>query len=158
MLDGEYRIRYITRRNRMAGLTRRAIVVHVAHGVIALVVLLLIVEWSLRRRIFGPLEVMRHQLEHIHRGGKVSGLPPVDRELADLSSAVQGIGPAVESQIAEWVESDRRATVAVMFARITHVLIPPLRSALMRGVQPFRSQRTRRQSRDRNRTPAAARP
>ena len=131
LLDGEYRLRYVTRNDRMAGLTRRAVVVHLAQGVIALVVLLLLVEWSLRRRIFGPLDVMRRQLEHIRRGGHVAWLPPVDRELADLSSAVQGIGPAVESQIAEWVETDRRATVAVMFARITRALMPPLRSALV---------------------------
>ena len=130
LLDGDYRLRYVTRSDRMAGLTRRAVIVHVAQGVIALVVLLLIVEWSLRRSIFGPLEVMRRELEHIRRGGRVASLPPADRELAGLSSAVQGIGPAVESQIAEWVETDRRATVAVMFARITRALMPSLRGAL----------------------------
>jgi hypothetical protein len=38
--------------------------------------------------------------------------------------------PAVESQIADWIETDRRATVAAMFARTTRALMPPPRGAL----------------------------
>lgn len=131
LLDGEYRLRYVAHAGRTAGLTRRAIAVHLVHGVITLLALLLVVEWSLRRRIFVPLAAMQRELEHVHRGGAVTGLPPVDHELTGLSSAVQGIGSAVETQIAEWVETDRRATVALMISRITHALMPPLRSALM---------------------------
>jgi len=131
LLDGEYSLRYVTRGDRTASLTREALLVHLVHGVITLVALLLVVEWGLRRRIFAPLDAMRRQLEHIRRGGRVAGLPPVDHELDGLSSAVRGIGPAVERQVAEWIETDRRATVALMFARITHALMPSLRSALM---------------------------
>ncbi len=116
-------LRYSVANERLSALTWRAILIHGLTASIALVLMLIIVELMLRRRVLQPLESFRRQINHISRGGGwTTVLPEVDAELQELRRAISRVGPALGAQTLAWIETERRATTALIVRRIRSIL------------------------------------
>jgi hypothetical protein len=128
LAEGNFELRYLGDATRLRELTLRSVVLHVAHGVLTLVVLLLGMEWILRRNLIAPLKTLSHQVDRMRRGGGwVPVIPPTDSELGGLAEAVKGLGPALEEQVHRWVNAERHAAVTLALSHIRAGLAGPLR-------------------------------
>ncbi|MEO8218920.1 MAG: hypothetical protein ABI718_17735, partial [Acidobacteriota bacterium] len=83
-----------------------------------------------QRSILVPLAAGEHQLAHIRTGGGwLPILPHADDELMPLYSAIRQLGPALEHQVDEWLETDRRSQAALIFLQLNRRLHEPIREA-----------------------------
>jgi len=115
--DADLELRYRTDPARLERFTRRAILIHSVHGLVALAALLAAAEWILRRNLLAPLRALTHQVGLIRDGrGWTPRLPQTDEELQALSEALRGLGPGLEQQVHEWIEAERRGAVALALA------------------------------------------
>ena len=109
-------LRYTILAPRIAQLTRSIIAMHVFGGVVALIIVLLAIEWTLRRRLLLPIAELKLQLESLCREGWFDAVPGLDEELAELQLSLGDVGPAVSGRTAEWMrraaEHDRPAIAA----------------------------------------------
>ena len=130
--DAELEMRYRADPVRLSRLTRRAVVIHSVHGLVALAALLAGTEWILRRKLVAPLHAISHEVALMRDGrGWAPRLPGTDEELRELSEALRGLGPGLEQQVREWIEAERRGAVALALARTRR----PLREARGRVLQ-----------------------
>ena len=126
--EGSLELRYLGDATRLRELTRRSVVLHVIHGLLTLAVLLAGMEWILRRNLIAPLQSLSHQVDRMRRGGGwVPVIPPTDVELGGLAEAVNGLGPALEVQVHQWVNAERHSAVTLALSRIRVDLKGPLR-------------------------------
>ena len=117
--EGEAELRYRADPGRLAAMTRRAILIHSLHGLVALGALLLGIEWILRRGLLTPLGALSHEVDLMRDGrGWRPRLPATDRELQDLANAVANLGPGLEKQVYEWIEVDRKSAVALALTAV----------------------------------------
>lgn len=128
LAEGNFELRYLGDAARLRDMTLRSIVMHVAHGVLTLIILLAGMEWILRRNLIAPLKTLSHQVDRMRRGGGwVPVIPPTDAELGGLAEAVRGLGPALEEQVHGWVNAERHAAVTLALGRLRAGLAQPLR-------------------------------
>jgi hypothetical protein len=130
--DAELELRYRADPVRLSRLTRRAVLIHSVHGMVALAALLAGTEWILRRKLVAPLHAISHEVALMRDGrGWAPRLPGTDEELRELSEALRALGPGLEQQVHEWIEAERRGAVALALARTRR----PLREARGRVLQ-----------------------
>lgn len=115
-------LRYTTDGRRTAALTRSIVVMHVAAAAIGLSLLLIAIEWTLRRRLVEPLAVFRNSLDQIAASGRSVDLPAVDEELVTLRASLGSVGPAVTARTMAWFESERERERRVALARLRAIL------------------------------------
>lgn len=126
LVDGRYVLQYRAEPPWLARITRRAIALHVLHGAVALGLLLAGVEWIIRTRLTAPLGRIAHQVRFMGSGGGWSPkLPSADVELDDIVDALAGLGPALQRQIEQWIEGERRAAAAAVIAGLRATLREP---------------------------------
>ncbi len=127
--SGSFELRYVPDGERLRVLTRRSVLLHVAHGVLTLTVLLAGTEWILRRKLIAPLNALSHQVSRMRHGsGWLPVVPTTDAELKGLASAVKGLGPALEGQVHQWVNAERHSAVTLTLGRLRAGLTGPLRN------------------------------
>lgn len=115
--DADLELLYRAARSRLDSLTRRAVLIHSVHGLVALAGLLAGTEWILRRKLLAPLHAISHQVSLMRDGrGWAPRLPHIDDELGELSEALRQLGPGLEQQVREWIEAEQRAAVALALA------------------------------------------
>lgn len=124
-------LRYSLERERIASTLRRTIAMHLGYALAAILAAVFVAEWVLRRHVLGPLGAVRNQLDNVGAGhGWLTVVPDVDRELGPLTNAVRSLGPALERQVWEWIETDRRANAALLLARVRgHAAAPLVRAS-----------------------------
>ena len=130
MLSGvAYIVRYRLARSVITTLTRRTIGVHAAHGLIALVVLLALMDLVVRRRLVQPLERLVAAMHRMASGGwKVHVDGEFDREIEPLREEAERLGLRLLNQVELWIETDRRIGAAQRLRRFHD----PLRAGLGR--------------------------
>ena len=117
--ESPFLLRYSVAKSRLASALWRSALLHVAYGVIAILATLAIAEWMLRRHVFSPLALVERQLNHVGTGhGWLTLIPETDRELEGLASSVRTLGPSLERQVWEWIETDRRANGILLISRV----------------------------------------
>jgi HAMP domain-containing protein len=132
--DGVFELAYRKDPGRYREMAARSVTIHVLHGVLALAALVVGTEWILRRRLLAPLARISHQVDHMRSGGGwLTILPQTDSELEALAGAVGRLGPALERQIQQWVEAERRAAVAFMLNVVRSELREPVREVRARA-------------------------
>jgi hypothetical protein len=128
LAEGSFELRYVGDVTRLRELTRRSVLLHVAHGVVTLAILLAGMEWILRRNLIAPLRSLSREVDRMrHGGGWAPVIPPIDVELGGLAEAVKGLGPALEGQVHQWVNAERHAAVTLALSHIRAGLAGPLR-------------------------------
>lgn len=128
--DGSFELRYRSDPSWLQMVARRSVLLHLFHGVLALVALLLGTDLILRRRLVAPLAHIAHELELMARGwGWSASLPAADQELARLSHAITGLGPSLTSQVQQWVDAERRAAAGTALQEMRLRLREPRRRA-----------------------------
>jgi hypothetical protein len=106
-------LRYRVDPERLREITRRSVLIHSLHGLVALVALLAGTEWILRRSLLAPLSALSHEVNLMRDGrGWQPRLPPTDQEFKELADALAGLGPGLERQVYGWIDVERRAAVA----------------------------------------------
>ena len=131
MADGSFTLRYSLEPSRLSSMTWRLVPMHIVAGCAVLTLLLLLVGSIVNKSILAPLAAGKHQLAHMKRGGGwLPALPAVDAELDPLYSAIRELGPALEHQVDEWLETDRRSQTALIFLQLKRRLHAPLRQAI----------------------------
>lgn len=117
---------------RLADIARGSARVHLVLGALALVVLLLGTQWILRRRLLATVDALTLQVHHMGRGvGWRPHVPPTDSELAGLAASLGDLGPALEAQVREWVDAERRAGEAQLLGRLRRQQSPHQARALL---------------------------
>jgi hypothetical protein len=117
--EGELELRYRADAGRLGTMTRRAILIHSLHGLVALGALLLGTEWILRRSLVLPLGALSHEVGLMRDGrGWRPRLPATDGELQELANAVAGLGPSLEKQVHEWIGVQKRGAVALALTAV----------------------------------------
>lgn len=117
--EGAFELRYRGESPQTRDAVRQSVLLHLLHGLLALAALLAGTEWILRRGLVGPLEHIAHQVGRMQKGGGwLPRLPPSVRELDDLEIALRRLGPALESQVQQWIEAERRAAAALALNRV----------------------------------------
>lgn len=112
--EGPFEMAYRGDGRRVRAALRRAVRTHLVYGLGGLVALVGGIEWILRRRLLAPLRALSHQLARMRDGGGwFLRVPLTDGELAELASAVAGLGPGLEGQVREWIGAERRAGLAL---------------------------------------------
>jgi hypothetical protein len=130
LADGTFELRYRKDPGRFRQMAIRSVTIHVLHAILALAALVAGTEWILRRRLLAPLARISHQVNHMSQeGGWLTSLPQIDSELETLAGAVKQLGPALERQVLQWVEAERRAAVALCLNALRSQLREPLREA-----------------------------
>ena len=131
VLDGRpWELRYRLRGGTLPQSVINAVALHLFHGLIVVAAMVAVTEVLVRRRLIRPLARMTHQLAHMREGGGwIVDLPAVDPELTPITEAISNIGPDLEQQVREWVETERRAGVALAFLRVENQTREPLRRA-----------------------------
>lgn len=134
LLDGQpYEMRYRLHERTMRQAAIHAIGLHLLHGLIAVAAIVAATELLVRRRLIRPLALITHQLTHMRKGGGwIASLPSVDPELTPITEAIRGLGPDLEQQVKEWVETERRAGIAMTLIRIENHMREPLHRAQSR--------------------------
>jgi hypothetical protein len=113
LADGAFELRFSLDPAFISGLARRAALVHVAYGVIAVVAGLAALEWIVRARLARPLKHIAHRIRFMRRGGGWEPiLPRADAEIAEVAEALGELGPAMHRQVLSWIEAERRAGAA----------------------------------------------
>lgn len=124
--EGAFRLRYLTNPDRLQKTLRRSIEMHLLYGLVALAALLGGTEWILRRNLVLPLGALSRQIERMRDGrGWLPRERHTDEELAGVARAVAELGPALERQVHEWIEAERRSAVALAIRRIRARLAGP---------------------------------
>ena len=117
--QGEFELRYVSDGDRIRGALRRSVAMHILYGLAALAALVAGTEWILRANLVVPLRSLSRQLDHMRDGrGWLTHLPHTDEELAGVARAVGDLGPALERQVNEWIQAERRAAVALALRSI----------------------------------------
>ncbi|MBP9947666.1 MAG: hypothetical protein KBH14_14775 [Vicinamibacteria bacterium] len=138
--EGAFRLRYLTNPDRLQKTLRRSIEMHLLYGLVALAALLGGTEWILRRNLVLPLGALSRQIERMRDGrGWLPRERHTDEELAGVARAVAELGPALERQVHEWIEAERRSAVALAIRNIRGRLAEPetcvAPEAVMAGTQ-----------------------
>ncbi|MCM2314818.1 MAG: HAMP domain-containing protein [Thermoanaerobaculia bacterium] len=124
-----YVVRYRLDRSVITTLTRRTIGVHAAHGLVALVVLLALMDLVVRRRLVQPLERLVAAMHRMASGGwEVHVDGEFDREIGPLREEAERLGLQLGNQVELWIETDRRIGAAQRLRRFHD----PLRAKLGR--------------------------
>lgn len=111
--EGAFELRYSSSGDRLEQTMWRSVAMHLLYGVVALAALLAGTEWILRANLLAPLRSLSRQIERMRDGhGWLSRVPPTDEELSSVAGAVADLGPALERQVHEWIEAERRSAVA----------------------------------------------
>ncbi|MHB8797828.1 MAG: hypothetical protein ACYDBY_05125 [Thermoanaerobaculia bacterium] len=88
------------------------------------------IEWILRRDLFGPLGTISRQIERITEGGGwLASVPATDLELDRLTRALRALGPGLEEQTRQWIQTERRCAVAAALSGVRERTLGPLRNA-----------------------------
>lgn len=134
VLDGQpFEMRYRLHEETMRQAAINAIGLHLLHGLIAVAAIVVATGLLVRTRLIQPLALISHQLAHMQKGGGwIAALPSVDPELTPITDAISALGPGLEQQVKEWVETERRAGVALAFVRVEHHMRDPLHRAQSR--------------------------
>ncbi len=124
--QGEFDLVYVSNGARLHTALRRSVAMHFLYGVAALAALIAGTEWILRANLVVPLRSLSRQLDHMRDGrGWLPHLQHTDEELAGVARAVGDLGPALERQVNEWIEAERRAAVALAIRSIRSRLCEP---------------------------------
>lgn len=124
--EGAFRLRYLTNPDRLQSALRRSIAMHLLYGFVALTALLGGTEWILRKNLVVPLQLLSRQIEGMRDGrGWLRKERHTDEELASVAHAVAELGPALERQVSEWIEAERRSAVALAIRNIRGRLAVP---------------------------------
>lgn len=119
LADGTFELQYRVDPAHTRHAVWRAVAIHAAHALAALVALLGATEWILRRNLVVPLRALAHQIELIRDGrGWDPHLPPSDAEIGEVATSLERLGPSLERQVHEWIEAERRSAVASVLARL----------------------------------------
>ncbi len=124
--DGAFRLRYLTNPDRLQGALRESIAMHLLYGLVALTALLGGTEWILRKNLIMPLRSLSRQIESMRDGrGWLRKERETDEELTGVARAVADLGPALERQVGEWIEAERRSAVALAIHNVRRRLVDP---------------------------------
>lgn len=124
--QGEFDLVYVSDGARLRTALRRSIAMHFLYGVAALAALIAGTEWILRANLVVPLRSLSRQLDDMRDGrGWLPRLQHTDEELAGVARAVGDLGPALERQVNQWIEAERRAAVALAIKSIRSRLCEP---------------------------------
>lgn len=128
---GPYLLRYRADAPWLSRLVGRAVALHVLVGAMALTVLLAGAQWIVRTRLVAPLGRIAHQVRFMGRGGGwTPELPEADAELGEVQRAISDLGPALQAQVGQWIEGERRAAMAATLAGVRARLHGPQSRAL----------------------------
>lgn len=117
--QGEFDLRYVSDGDRIRRSLRRSVAMHILYGLVALAALVAGTEWILRANLVVPLRSLSRQLDHMRDGrGWLAHPPHTDEELSGVARAVGDLGPALERQVNEWIQAERRAAVALALRSI----------------------------------------
>ena len=119
---GRPTLQYAIGAARVAQLTRSVVAMHAIAGLIALLGVLLAVEWTLRQRLARPLKAIKRQLEVFGRDGWFVAVPEVDDELAQLQKAFGDVGPAVTARTLDWIRRETAHESAVAAKSIRQLM------------------------------------
>lgn len=126
-----YELRYGADAPWVSRLLWRAVALHLLYGAAALALVLAGVEWILRTRLVAPLARIAHQVRFMGNGGGWSPqLPRADAEIGDVGQAIVELGPALQAQVEQWIEGERRAVIARALAEVRARLREPHRHLL----------------------------
>lgn len=129
--DRWYELRYSVAPGWARQVTLRALVSHTVLGVAMMVLTILGIEHILARKLLRPLAAMAHQVRHMRRGGGWEPrLPETDDELTDLAAALRELAPALDAQVHEWIDAERRAAVMLALGDVRQKLSERLRRVL----------------------------
>lgn len=128
--DGEWVLHYWSDGRFIRSQRRQSLAIHASLAVVTVLGLVVGVDRILRRSLLEPLSVISRQLERITEGGGwLASVPETDVELARLSKALRALGPGLEAQMREWIETERRCAAAAVLAGLRDAALEPLRSA-----------------------------
>lgn len=131
LADGPFDLRFSLDLVFLERLARRSAVVHAAHGLVALALVLAVLDWILRAKLARPLRHIAHRIRFMRRGGGWEPvLPRADAEIAEVADALRDLGPAMHEQVLCWVEAERRAGAAHALSEIRRRLREPKVRAL----------------------------
>lgn len=117
--DGSFDLAYVLEPEHIRRKMVRGAVTHAFGGIIALLFLVVGTEWILRTRLENPINRISRQVRHIRSGGGWL-VPPagVDTELEELTRELAELGPVLDRQVSEVVETERRVAVALTLIRM----------------------------------------
>ena len=115
-------LRYTVSNERVARLNHSIVWMHLMAGLLALAVMVIAVEWTLRRRLLAPIESFRKQLDSLAAEGWSTPLPEVDTELADLRRSLSNVGPALTARTLEWFRDGQKHESAAAVMRIRDIV------------------------------------
>jgi hypothetical protein len=128
--EGAFELQYRSDGRYALGRFRRALAIHLAHGLATVLVLVLGIEWILRRNLLTPLDTISRQIERITEGGGwFASVPQADVELTRLTGALRSLGPGLEVQTRRWIETERRCAAAAVLSDLREAVLGPLRDA-----------------------------
>ncbi|HRY46074.1 MAG TPA: hypothetical protein P5164_19245 [Thermoanaerobaculia bacterium] len=128
--DGEWALHYWSDGRFVRAQIRRALLTRLLLAVGLVLAIVAGLEWMLRRNLLRPLSTISRQIERITEGGGwLAHVPETDEELQRLTRALRALGPGLEAQTRQWIETERRVTAASVLARIREATLEPLRSA-----------------------------
>lgn len=122
-------------------LTRSLVIMHLVAGALALIVIIVAVEWTLRRRLLAPLRRFRSMLDEMATQGWSSTLPDVDAELAALRSALGNVGPALTARTLEWFRHEQRRESAAAVTRLRNIIEVRVPAVIVRIAELTRGER-----------------
>jgi hypothetical protein len=125
-------LRYESSGAQVAQVTRSIVFMHLLAGAVAVLMIIAAVEWTLRRRLFAPLQQFRNMLDEMATQGWSSTLPEVDAELAALRSALGNVGPALTARTLEWFRHEQRRESAAAVTRLRTIIEERVPAALAR--------------------------
>lgn len=128
--DGEWALHYWSDGRFVRAQLRRALLTRLALAAGMVLAIVAGLEWMLRRSLLGPLSTISRQIERITEGGGwLAHVPETDEELQRLTRALRSLGPGLEEQTLQWIETERRVAAASVLAGIRDATLEPLRSA-----------------------------
>ncbi|HPA51433.1 MAG TPA: hypothetical protein PLP50_07505 [Thermoanaerobaculia bacterium] len=128
--DGEWALHYWSDGRYVRAQVRRALLTRLLLAVGLVLAIVAGLEWMLRRNLLRPLSTISRQIERITEGGGwLAHVPDTDEELQRLTRALRALGPGLEEQTRQWIETERRVAAASVLAGVRAVTLEPLRSA-----------------------------
>lgn len=104
---------------------RRALEIHGAFGLLALVLIVIVVNGTVWRLILHPVDRIRQRIERMTRGEWRGGGGSVsDDEVGQLSADFDRLGLAVDALAGQLLHAERLATLALVARRLEGAVIP----------------------------------
>lgn len=104
---------------------RRALEIHGAFGLLALVLIVILVNGTVWRLVLQPIDRIRQRIEQMTRGDWRGGGGSVsDDEVGQLSADFDRLGLAVDALAGQLLHAERLATLALVARRLEGAVVP----------------------------------